>query len=596
MEYMKKTLKAALFGITYNKVFILLLLLACILLPFGAEVMNYSGFLNMNMTVSIGLGVLLPLIMFSYIQKRTEFNFYSAMPIKRSQYFIGYCLSSTAIFIVVYIFGNIIGYYVDTNHPGHFAGGILMYLIAFASTTFAIMLSGSFLSTLVTFALTNIYVYVAAMEILVLSSVHTDCYLDIMKPVLYAFTPFSAVESIYDSYGNEYYVIPTLIMAGVQMIISFFLFCKRKSEISTALAFPKTGLLYRYAAMFLASLSIAASFAYSWQSSSEKTYSDFFSGFLTSSSLLYSVLTALVVFIAMNMVLEGTPRAAFKKIRHYFIFIGGYLVFICTIGGLLYSSLPYKMIPYKADMVLVNVYRYEEKARFIYYNEPYFDESDTISVFVFDEGEIYLTITNKDGVITYTDADGNPFDMDSYTFDAPEGVEIYDDADIYDEELREYEDLVSKDWDWARDYEYLGDRTILRFYCKVPVALYYTDDPLCIDMLSENVKNGLATNTYWGMSGYGLTDVFGDGFMRGERFMSLRDIDNKNGLYADIGFYRTKAEDKFNTLLESIDENAGFTYDRTFITTLISSEETLGVLSEYDVKALEAGILKSLYL
>lgn len=593
MEYMKKTLKAALFGITYNKVFILLLLLACILLPFGAEVMNYSGFLNMNMTVSIGLGVLLPLIMFSYIQKRTEFNFYSAMPIKRSQYFIGYCLSSAAIFIVVYIFGNIIGYYVDTHHQGYLAGGILMYLIAFASTTFAIMLSGSFLSTLVTFALTNIYVYVVAMEILVLSSVHTDRYLDIIKPVLYAFTPFSAVESIYDGFGNEYYVIPTLIMAGVQMTISFFLFCKRKSEISTALAFPKTGLLYRYAAMFLASLSIAASFAYSWQDRGEKTYSDFFSGFLTSSSLLYSVLTALVVFIAMNMVLEGTPRAAFKKIRHYFIFIGGYLIFVCTIGGLLYSSLPYTMIPYKADMVLVNVCRYEEKARFISYNEPYFDDTS----YVFDNGEIYLNMTNKDGVITYTDADGNPFDMDSYTFDAPEGVEIYDDVDFsYDEELKKYEDLVYEGYDWARDYEYLGDRTILRFYRKESVALYYTDDPLCIDMLSDNVKNGINANTYWGTSGYMLTDVFGDGFMRGERFMSLRDIDSKNGLCAEFGFYRTKAEDKLNTLLESIDKNVGFTYDRTIITTLISSEETLGVLSEYDVKTLEAGILKSLYL
>lgn len=594
---MKKTLKAALFGITYNKVFILLLLLACILLPFGAEVINYSGLLNMNMTVSIGLGILLPLIMFSYIQKRTEFNFYSAMPIKRSQYFIGYCLSSTAIFIAVYIFGNIIGHYVDPHHQGYWAGGILMYLIAFASTTFAIMLSGSFLSTLVTFVLTNIYVYVTAMEILTLSSVHMDCYLDIIKPVLYAFTPFSAVESIYDGYGNVYYVIPTLIMAGVQMIISFFLFCKRKSEISTALAFPKTGLLYRYAAMFLASISITASFAYSWhdRGDGEKTYSDFLSGFLTSSSLLYSVLTALVVFIAMNMVLEGTPRAAFKKIRHYFIFIGGYLVFICTIGGLLYSSLPYKMIPYKADMVLVNVCRYEEKVRFISYNEPYFDENDTICVY--DEGEIYLTMTNKDGVITYTDADGNPFDMDSYTFDAPEGVEIYDDADLFnDEEVREYEDLIHQDWNWVRDYEYLGDRTILRFYCKEPVALYYTDDPLCIDMLSDNVKNGLNANTYWGTSGHMLTDVFGDGFMRGEQFMDLRDIDRKNGLHAEIGFYRTRAEDKLNTLLESIDKNEIFTYDRTIVTTLISSEESLGVLSEYDVKALEAGILKSIYL
>lgn len=595
MEYIKKTLQAALFGITYNKVFILLLLLACILLPFGAEVINYSSLLNMNMTVSIGLGVLLPLIMFSYIQKRTEFNFYSAMPIKRSQYFIGYCLSSTAIFIAVYIVGNIIGYYADPHHQGYLAGGILMYLIAFASTTFAIMLSGSFLSTLVTFALTNIYVYVTAMEILALSNVRIYCYTDIIKPVLYAFTPFSAVESIYDSYGNEYYVIPTLIMAGVQMVISFFLFCKRKSEISTALAFPKTGLLYRYAAMFLASLCMVATSAYSWQEQGEKSYSGFLNGFFTASSLLYSVLTALVVFIVMNMVLEGTPRAAFKKIRHYFIFIGGYLVFICTIGGLLYSSLPYSMIPYRADVVLINVCRYEEKARFIFYEELYFYDSDTC--YVYGNGETSWTITNKDGVITYTDEDGNPFDIDSYTYDAPEGVEIYDNVELfYDEELEKYEELANEDWDWVYEYENLGTRTILHFYCKEPVALYYTDDPLCIDMLSDNVKNGLSTQSNRGILGYGLTGVFGDEFMRGEQVIDLRDIERENGLHAEIGFYRTRAEDKLNTLLESIDKNVVFTYDRTIVTTLISSEESLDVLSEYDVKALEAGILKSMYL
>lgn len=593
MDYIKKTLKTAVFGIKYNKVFILLLLMACILLPFAANVLAFGVFLNMNMSISIALGVLLPLIMFSYVYKRTEFNFYCSMPVKRSQFFIGYCISAALIFIAVYLFGNAIGYYVDTEHQGYFWVGILMYMIAFASTTFAIMLSGSFLSTVVTFALTNIYVYVAVMEIFTCSSVYTGLYLNTAKPLLYMFTPFSAVESIYDSFGSRSNIWLTLIMAGVEMVLSFFLFCKRRSEHSAALAFPKMGLLYRYAAMFLAAVSVAGGFAWKWQQNiGAKSYDKFVSAFITSESMFYSVLTALVVFVAMNMVLENTPRAAFKRIRHYFIFIGGYSVFMLTVGGLLFSSLPYVMIPYKADMVLVNVYRYEETARFIYDQE--YHEGDYS---IFNGG---YTVEKIDGAITVTDKNGTSFNPDyDALFEPKEGVEIYYG---YSEEAEDkFDELQQEDpYSWESEYEYLGEMSVTRYYRKVPVGLYYTDDPSCIDMLSERVKQGVKSH----IRGYSfeLTNVLADdGYLSEDIYLHLSDLDEEGGLIAEIGFYKlTIPEDREMFLenpekyLDSLGEREHLNReDQKIIYTVIRSEESLEEFLGYDVRDLGAVSVES---
>lgn len=592
MDYIKKTLKTAVFGIKYNKVFILLLLMACILLPFAANVLNFDVFFNMNMTISIALGVLLPLIMFSYVYKRTEFNFYCSMPVKRSQFFIGYCISAALIFTVVYLFGNAIGYYADREHQGYFWGGILMYVIVFASTTLAIMLSGSFLSTVVTFALTNIYVYAAVMEILVCSSVWTGLYIDMAKPLLYMFTPFSAVESIYDSFGSRSNIWLTLIMAGVEMVLSFFLFCKRRSEHSAALAFPKMGLLYRYAAMFLAAISVAGGFAWEWQLNiGKKSYDKFVSAFITSESLFYSVLTALVVFVAMNMVLENTPRAAFKRIRHYFIFIGGYSVFMLTVGGLLFSSLPYVMIPYKADMVLVNVYRYEERVRFIYDHENHEGDYTYRNNTRFNE----YTVNKSGSTVTVIDENGTSFNPDyDALFEPKEGVEIYYG---YSEEAEDKFDELQREnpLSWESEYEYLGEMSVTRYYRKVPVGLYYTDDPLCIDMLSERVKQGVISHASYAYSQ--LTNVLADdGYLSEKFFLDLRDLDEEGGLITEIGFYKLKIPEDREMFLENPEKYLDLLgerenldkEDQTIIHTVIRSEESLEEFLGYDVKDLGA--------
>ena len=104
MDYINKTLKTVWFGILSNRVLLgIMTLIFVIILP-GLEVV-FHGADNAGTARAYGIaiayfgGIIIPFAMFSYVQDRRECDFYNSMPVKRSQYFLGYFIAGFGIFL-----------------------------------------------------------------------------------------------------------------------------------------------------------------------------------------------------------------------------------------------------------------------------------------------------------------------------------------------------------------------------------------------------------------------------------------------------------------------------------------------------------------
>ena len=103
-EYMRKTFRIALYGLSSNKVFIVLMFMVSMI----------TFILTMNSWYSMGeqvgfiaisglLGVFMPVIMFQHMLKREEYDFYTAMPVKKSCYFWGFSLAAFMSFLMIWL-------------------------------------------------------------------------------------------------------------------------------------------------------------------------------------------------------------------------------------------------------------------------------------------------------------------------------------------------------------------------------------------------------------------------------------------------------------------------------------------------------------
>ena len=392
-DYMKKVFKVSLYGLKSNKIFIALMFLLSLCL---AVIWNDFGGNDYAQVITAAMGILLPIIMFGYVQKRAECDFFNSMPIKRSQYFLGYLITCVISFLLVYIPINIVLIACKSHYADNFFQGFAVFFVMFAVTVLSVMLSGSLCSTLVTLLILNFVVYETAVLIFAVCQVDGNLYINGFENVINIFSPYTIIQTCYADKISILTVVLTLLMAVVNLVIAFFLHRYRKNESTVAIAFPKTRYIIQYMIMFMAALLVSSRDSMYYFSGESRTLSNFVdTTFRHSSFFPYTFIAIFFTFVTANIIFENTPRGAFKKLRHFFIFTLGYSAFyILIVGGLLYTSLPYTFVPFDSNLVLVTVYQYEEQGRVkvetqqdeYYYNGDYFHDP-TITTRIGEIGE-----------------------------------------------------------------------------------------------------------------------------------------------------------------------------------------------------------------
>lgn len=426
VEYARKTFKIAVFGVKNNFVLAGILLIGfCVIAPAvfvtnsvnrnidGEYLRNVMGIYTM-IAGYVG-GLLIPAVMFGYVHKRRDRDFYHSMPVKRGQYFIGYFGAGFAMYAVSYLLMCVV--------MGLFGGGridvafdyvlyaLVLYIIIYATATFSIMFSGSMLSSIVTLAFLNAFpVTVLYCSIYVTGTVNGDSYYTMLAPYLYIFTPLSSGYSFYASVVNQapygWTIWVQLGIAVVELVLSFIMYNLRRGETTMAVAFPKTRYVLQYGTMFLVALLTTSMFSGWWMGGSTST-------------IVWTAIFVFVAFVLLNMILEQNFRAAFHRIRHLFIFAGAYAVVLALIIGVV-SSLPYWVVPIRTDAVLirhqhlVNTYDepdgFDEERRWWYYTEGEYagmyanwttDQNDR-KIYHIDLGTDYYMVTDPEQVAELT--------------------------------------------------------------------------------------------------------------------------------------------------------------------------------------------------
>lgn len=360
MKDFQKTLKVTWFGIKNGKVlFILMLLLCCLFIPaFIYLGINESDYRLKAFDISIiGMfaaytaGIFTPIVLFSYLHNRTEQDFYSSMPVKRTQYFCGYFLSGMVMFLVPYTLMFVICGFLPSDNlwPGFFKP-VAMYFVLYCALTLCMFFCTSKAGAVTTYILRNGLAASLVILPFVLARLDSSAYFDLLSDKILMFTPLGTGFCLLEDY--EHILIVQLIIALAELVISYFLYIKRRNETSLALAFPKTRYFYQYAVMTVAALYITALFAGMFGVGSYNNdnwpYVIFFTVALT-----------LIVFIILNVILEKNSKAAFHKIRHLFIFLAGFGIITTATVNLLIYNVPYSVLPFTPKFAVVRLYTAE---------------------------------------------------------------------------------------------------------------------------------------------------------------------------------------------------------------------------------------------
>ena len=383
MNDFSRTVKTAWYGIKSHKNSLLILSIFCVfLLPVftiisaKTEVEYYSEFYPNTLYVygaflAIVTGLVLPLNFFSYLYNRSEKDFYYAMPIKRSQYFWGYFASSAVIFIIPWTALTVIMCCLSewgNNLWGPYLQGLGLFFVLYCSMVFAVTFCGSGLCAFVTFCVMNVLPIAVFAFPLAAAGVDIDAHIELLADKIMAITPVSAL-NWYGS-GDYGYMIPIQIAFGVlELAGAFFLFKYRKGESTMALAFSRFRYPYQYIVMLLAAAGMDAIifsgytryYVYGTSSGVEiNRNTPWENGNFWREIIFLSIVTVLVSFILLNMILEKNPRAAFSKVRHLFIFTGGYVVFAVIAVSVASSAIPHSVLPFSPKAAVVYAYGYQE--------------------------------------------------------------------------------------------------------------------------------------------------------------------------------------------------------------------------------------------
>ena len=364
MKDFQKTLKVTWFGIKSSKaLFILMLLLCCFFIPAfiylvineskGNYILNAHDMSVIGIIAAYAAGIFAPVMLFSYLHNRTEQDFYSAMPVKRREYFFGYFLSGMLTFLIPYTLMFIVcGFLRNSGLWAGFIKPVGMYFVLYCSVTLCMMFCTSKSGAAVTFVLRNGLAASLVVLPFVLASLDSDAYFELLSDKILMFTPLGTGFSILKDYEH---VLPVqLIIALAELTASYFLYIGRRNETSLALAFPKTRYFYQYAVMTVAALYITALFAAMFG----------IDGYYGNDEnwayvIFFTVALTFMVFVILNMILEKNSKAAFHKIRHLFIFLAGFGIITSVTVNLLINLVPYSVLPFTPKFAVVRLYSVE---------------------------------------------------------------------------------------------------------------------------------------------------------------------------------------------------------------------------------------------
>lgn len=367
-EYARKTFKIAVFGVKNNLVLVGILLAGyCVIAPAvfitasfdrtmtPRYIWNVMGVYSI-IAPYVG-GFLIPAVMFSFVHKRRDRDFYHSMPVRREQYFIGYFGAGLAMFTVPYLLMCVIMGLLSGAVGTCFSyvlHALALYIVIYATVLLAIMFSGSILSSVVTLAFVNTFtVIVLFCSFSLTGKVDTDAYLTLLMPYIYIFTPLSGGVGVYESvidqgiYGWVLWV--QLAIAVVELVLAFIMYKLRRGETTMAVAFPKTRYILQYGAMFLVALFATTVFSNAYRMSYSGTR------VINIECVVWTAILVFAAFVVLNMILEQNFRAAFHRMRHLFIFAGAYAVTLSLIIGIV-GALPHWVVPIRTDAIII---RYE---------------------------------------------------------------------------------------------------------------------------------------------------------------------------------------------------------------------------------------------
>ena len=363
MSYPLKLLKTVWFGIKNNKVLLGFMLLMCVVIFPAFSVIFQEGTHSYSSGVfecisAYFCGIVVPIAMFGYLHKGRECEFYNAMPVKKSQYFWGYVIAGFLIFLIPVTLLSVVQSALGCHDWNNFyLKSIAAFLSIYCSTVLAVVFSGSTASTVVTLIIRNGLAIALVALPLMIAAVDVNAYVELLFKPICILTPVTVGNAILDpqTIGVQGY---QLIVAAVELITAFFLHRYRRNETVTALAFPRSRYFYQYTVMLIFALGADALLlpvSGSYDSIHGINLGDGFS--------LVVFLTLLVIFISfmlMNMVLEKNAKAAFKKIRHFFIFSIGYGILIFSVSGICANCIPPSVLPFRPDSAVITVYSVEE--------------------------------------------------------------------------------------------------------------------------------------------------------------------------------------------------------------------------------------------
>lgn len=377
--YFVKTLRIAYFGVRNNLVLAgILLFIACIVFPaaYLTLVVNWysmeevrklhDGTELFSILWALGAGVLIPAVMFSFVHKRQTRDFYHSMPVRREQYFIGYTVAGFALFLLPYLLMCSITALLAAPRVALEQGSglmafmwtgrtIVLFVVIYAAAVMSMMFSSSMFTSIVTFAFLNSFAFVTVFCSLEINRyVDMDAYMSALMPYVLIFMPIGGAVSFADlinQYNMAWVLWAQFGIALIELVLAFLMYKYRRGETTMSLAFPKTRYILQYGVMFLVAMFFVVFFSSILRRS-------ILPGTILPETVIWTAVFVFATFVIMNMILEKNFRAAFHKIRHFFIFSASFAVVVIIITGIV-SSLPYWIVPIKTDAVLLSVYHYE---------------------------------------------------------------------------------------------------------------------------------------------------------------------------------------------------------------------------------------------
>lgn len=486
VEYARKTFSIGVFGVKNNFVLAGILLIGfCVIAP----AVFVTAYIDHNIDAEdvwqvmliysvIGAyvgGVLIPAVMFSYVHKRRDRDFYHSMPVKRGQYFIGYFGAGFVMFVAPYLLMCAVVGILGGHFPTAFSFVLPtfgMYIVIYSTVLLSMMFSGSILSSVVTLTFLNTFLAIVTYCSLLLSgNLDSDAYMTLLEPYIYIFTPLTSGYVFFEYFYNGilgWILLMQLCMAVIELVLAFIMYHFRRGETTMAVAFPKTRYILQYGTMFLVAMFCISMFGDLF----------YYHGSISIEVVIWTSIMVFVTFVIMNMILERNFRSAFHRIRHLFTFAGAYVVVLAVIIGIT-GIMPYFVIPIDTDAVLIRMSHY-----IITYDKPEEYKSNYTLVY-----EAYAVPGDSEISI------GQEYDPDIYTYDE-NGVPLYridfdDEYYIVSEPTKQVAQLTKRISDYMNEVD---DTFYPHAYTIEPGEYYYTVMSLYNLKFGEEIEQGMKIN------------------------------------------------------------------------------------------------------